>query len=137
MTGEKYNHNRLVSRTRTHSTTGLTNCLTVSICFEAAMKAKDQSTRDQDVKLAEFSKIVGEQFPPIAAVWVVTTIVLILTLDALGTTEGFRTVITWSYGGLSGAFFGRYIKRRIMAIWKSQNTGTERNHSTKEESARQ
>lgn len=100
------------------------------------MKTKDQSTRFLDVKLGELSKLTGEKFPLISAVWLVTAIVLMLVLDTLGTSREISTVILLSYGGLGGAFYGRYIKRRIMAIWKSQNTGTEQNHSTKEEIAR-
>jgi hypothetical protein len=71
---------------------------------------------------------MDEKLPLIAAVWLLTTIVLMLVLDTLGTTERITTVLTLSYGALCGALFGRYIKRRIMDIWKSQNTGTEQNH---------
>lgn len=70
---------------------------------------------------------------PIATVYVVANVVLIMVLDALGTNREITTVILLICGGLFGALCRRYTKRKLMPIWKGQGANTEQNPLIKEE----
>ena len=98
------------------------------------MKTKDQSAQDSDVKL--ISKFMVKKFTPIAAVFIVVNVVLILVINALGANREISALVLLICGGLIGAFSRRYMKRKFMPIWTGQGAGTDRTRWAKEETSR-